>query len=161
MRETLPILRARRERRLARQRQTETRTHGAVFSLGTIFSLALSALILVSALAYADLTRDLPSIEILPRLLKPPDGHLLQPTRLYDRTGQHLLLTFAADQSPRGYAPLDQQNPNHLPAAMADGVIALADPQFWEHSGYVIEDWQDATAHPTLAQRLVRAPRYP
>jgi hypothetical protein len=121
MRQTLPILHARRERRLARQRQSGARTRGAAFSLGVIFSLALAALILAAALAYADLTRDLPSIEALPRLLNPPDGLLLQPTRLYDRSGEHLLLTFASSQSPRGYVPLDPQNPNHIPPVIANG----------------------------------------
>lgn len=155
MRETLPILRARRERRLARQRATEARGRGAVFSLGTIFTLALAALILAAALGYADLTRGLPSVDLLPRLLDPPDGLLLQPTRIYDRTGQHLLLTFAPDESPRGYAPLNEEHPNHLPPALADGVVELADPEFWEHPGYDTRGWQDPSAHPTLAQRLV------
>ena len=45
------------------------------------------------AWAYAEITNDLPSIDRLPALLEPPDGLFLQPTRLYDRTGEHLLLT--------------------------------------------------------------------
>jgi hypothetical protein len=48
---------------------------------------------LAVGLAYADLTHDLPNIQYLGILLNPPDGLLLQPTRIYDRSGAHLLLT--------------------------------------------------------------------
>jgi membrane peptidoglycan carboxypeptidase len=120
-----------------------------------VISITLAALILVSALSYADLTRDLPSVEILPRLLNPPDGLLLQPTRIYDRTGQQLLYTFAPVESPRRYIPLNEQNPQHLPKALADAVIAMADPQFWLHSGYAINGFDNPELHPTIAQRLI------
>lgn len=155
MRETLPILRTRRERRLAGLRKSEGRRRGLLLGAGMVLSLALAALILAAALAYAGLTRDLPSIELLPRLLDPPDGLLLQPTRIYDRTGEHLLAIFAPEESPRNYAPLNQANPNHLPQALADAVVALHDPGFWDHSGYAIQGWDEPELHPTLAQRLV------
>lgn len=155
MRETLPILRTRRERRLAGLRKSEGRRRGVLLGVGMLSSLALAALILAAALAYAGLTRDLPSIELLPRLLNPPHGLLLQPTRIYDRSGEHLLVTFAPDGSPHGYVPLDQANPNHLPQALADAVVALIDPGFRDHSGYVLQGWDDPNLHPTLAQRLV------
>ncbi len=155
MQQITPILRARRERRLAKQRKTEGRARRFFFSAGMVLSILLAALILVTALAYADLTRALPSIEILPRLLNPPDGLLLQPTRIYDRTGQHLLANFAPDLSPRGYVPLGNQNPQHIPQPLADAVIALTDPGFWNHSGYAINGWTQPDLHPTIAQRLV------
>jgi len=155
MQELRPILRSRRTRRLAKLRKGDDRSRGAILSVGMILSLLIAALILVTALTYADLTRDLPSVEILPRLLNPPDGLLLQPTRIYDRTGQNLLVTFAPDPSPRGYLPLNEKNPNHIPAPLAEAIVALADPGFWKHSGYALDGWQDPDLHPTLAQRLV------
>jgi|GEM_PF-6286378 len=75
------VLRARRERRLEKQRKSSGRARCALLGFGMVFSLVLAALILLGAFAYADVTRDLPSVEILPRLLNPPDGLLLQPTR--------------------------------------------------------------------------------
>ena len=82
-----------------------------------VFSIFLAALILLGAFAYADVTRELPSVEILPRLLNPPDGLLLQPTRIYDRTGEQVLFTFASDDnSPRRYIPINEQNPQHIPS---------------------------------------------
>jgi membrane peptidoglycan carboxypeptidase len=155
MQELRPILRSRRERRLAKIRKSEGRSRSVILSVGMILSLVLAALILATALAYADLTRDLPSLELLPRLLNPPDGLLLQPTRIYDRTGEHLLSAFAPDDSPRGYVALDENNPQHIPPALAEAVVTLNDPTFWEHPGYSLDGWQDPDLHPTLAQRLV------
>ncbi|MGE5250468.1 MAG: transglycosylase domain-containing protein [Bacteroidota bacterium] len=155
MSQTIPILRGRRDRRLSRLRRRSARTRAAVISAGMVLSLALAGLILGAALGYADLTRGLPSVESLPRLLSPPDGMLLQPTRVYDRTGQHVLLSFGLDESPRAYLALNEENPQHLAPELASVVVALADPGFWRHSGYAINGWQDPSLHPTIAERLV------
>jgi membrane peptidoglycan carboxypeptidase len=115
----------------------------------------LALLILGAGLAYADLTHDLPNVALLPILLNPPDGLLLQPTRLYDRTGEHLLSAFAPTDTPRRYLQLNEQSPQHLPESLARALVASADPGFWAHGGYLIGGWNDPDAHPTLAQQLV------
>src|SRR5262245_65198906 len=102
---TIPILRARREKRLARQQAREARTRNCLLVAGMFLSLLIAGLIVFSAFTYVNLTRDLPSVEILPALLNPPDGLLLQPTRIYDRTRENLLFTFAPNDSPRRYIP--------------------------------------------------------
>jgi len=127
---TLPILRTRRDRRLNQQNKKSARMRGVILSGGIVISLLLAVMIFVVAFAYADITRDLPSTEILPRLLNPPDGLLLQPTRIYDRTGLQLLATFAPNDSPRRYIPVNEQNPQHLPGYVLDAFIAVLDPQF-------------------------------
>jgi len=152
---TIPILRARRERRLARQRAREARTRNLFLSAGMILSLVSAALIIATAFAYVNLTRDLPSTDILPILLNPPDGLLLQPTRIYDRTGKQILFTFAPNDSPRRYIPLSDTNPQHLPKSLADAVIATSDPNFYNHSGYTLNAITNYELHPTLAQKLV------
>ena len=151
---TIPILRARRERRLARQRTSESRTRNTLLTVGMLLSLLTAVLIIVSAFAYVDLTRDLPSTEILPILLNPPDGLLLQPTRIYDRTGENILFTFAPNDSQRRYVPLSEANPQHLPKSLSDSVIAKIDPYFWEHPGYTLTTILNYELHSTLAQRL-------
>ncbi|HEX5837542.1 MAG TPA: transglycosylase domain-containing protein, partial [Anaerolineales bacterium] len=152
---TIPILRARRERRLDRQRLSEARTRTLFLNLGMLLSLLIAALIIASAFAYIDLTRDLPSIQILPNLLNPPNGLLLQPTRIYDRTGDQLLFSFSPDDSARRYIPLSETNPQHLPKSLADAVVAEIDPGFWSHPGYTFDTLTDVEVHPTLAQKLV------
>jgi membrane peptidoglycan carboxypeptidase len=151
---TIPILRARRERRLARQRASESRTRSTLLTAGMILSLSIAVLIITTAFTYVNLTRDLPSAEILPILLNPPDGLLLQPTRIYDRTGENLLFTFAPNDSQRRYLPLSETNPQHLPKSLSDAVIAKIDPYFWEHPGYTLTTIPNYDVHPTLAQRL-------
>ena len=91
----------------------------------------------------------------MPGLLNPPNGLLLQPTRVYDRTGQHILKTFAPTESPRRYIPLDPGNPQHLPELLVQATLAMADPTFWEHSGYALTGLANPDLHPTIAQQLV------
>lgn len=152
---TLPILRARRERRLEQQNKRSAQTRGMIVSAGLLVSLVLAAAIIIGAFAYADITRELPSTEILPRLLNPPDGLLLQPTRIYDRTGLQLLATFAPNDSPRRYIPVNEQIPQHIPENLINAVIAVADPPFSTHFGYAIQGYDDPELHPTIAQKLV------
>ncbi len=154
MPESLPILRARRKRRLSGQEAAAGRRRSLLLGLGAFASLIGAALILSIALAYADLTRELPSVDILPQLLNPPGGLLLQPTRIYDSSGTHLLFTFAPDGSSRRYIPLAESNPQHIPASLAAAVVAMVDPQFWNHSGYVVNGTDNPELHPTIAQRL-------
>ena len=123
--------------------------------VGILLSLLLALLILLAALSYADLTRGLPNVDILPALLNPPDGLLLQPTRVYDRSGKHLLLTFAPNDTVRRYLPLNPGSPQHLPDFLAKATVAVADPDFWNHGGYFLAGWQDPESHPTIAQKLV------
>lgn len=120
-----------------------------------VFSILLAVAIISAALAYADITRNLPSIDILPHLLNPPDGLLLQPTRIYDRSGLNLLFTFSTDESARRYIPINESNPQHIPQALVNAVIAVQDPYFWKHSGYSIEGYDNPDLHPTIAQQLV------
>ncbi|MBI3738184.1 MAG: hypothetical protein HY258_03965, partial [Chloroflexi bacterium] len=90
MSETTSIVRRRRSRRAEGRHVRETRFRMGGVGFGIILSLLIAIIILLAALAYANLTRDLPNVDLLPTLLNPPDGLLLQPTRVYDRTGQHL-----------------------------------------------------------------------
>ena len=152
---TIPILRNRRERRLAHQQLREGRTRNILLVAGMFLSLIIASSILVTAFAYINLTRSLPPVELLPALLNPPDGLLLQPTRIYDRTGQNLLFTFSTDDSTRRYIPLSEATPQHLSKFLGDAVIARMDPDFWNHPGYSLATLTDPEAHPTLAQRLV------
>ena len=149
------ILRRRRDRRESAHRSVEARTRRIALGFGFALSTLLALLILGAALFYANLTRDLPSVKSLPGLLNPPDGLLLQPTRIYDRSGQHILKTFAPSESPRRYIPLDPGNPQHLPDSLVQATIAMADPTFWEHSGYVLTGLSNPDLHPTIAQQLV------
>src|SRR5512140_1882170 len=147
----LTILRQRRHRRDQTRSSAEQRSRRAIFGFGFTFSLALVVLVLAAALAYASLTRGLPPLEQIPLLLTPQDGQLLQPTRFYDRTAQHLIAVLSPTDSSRTYISYDQ-----FPSALVYATLALTEPNFWTSPGYSFKGWQDPQSHPTLAQRLVR-----
>ncbi|MEW5869281.1 MAG: transglycosylase domain-containing protein [Chloroflexota bacterium] len=150
---------AMRQRRRARAGESPAYRLGLGCSGLVGLVLAVGGILL--ALGYASLGRDLPSIEGLPALLEPTGSPLLQPTRLYDRSGEHLLLTLEHPATAgRQYLHIPQPGPAaSLPddalvsTSLITATLAAADPGFWQHPGFAIPGLQP-TEHPTLAQRL-------
>lgn len=107
------------------------------------------------AVVYAGIVRGLPSPEALPALLEPPGGQLLEPTRFYDRSGEHLLLALENPAARRrAYLSFDGEGSSRLPDALAKATVAYLEPAFWSDSGLSIHSlFQDG--QPTLARRLV------
>lgn len=150
----LPILRRRRERRLANRHLSEGRLTRGFFTSGMLLALFLAGSIIGGAFAYAYVTADLPPVELLPALLEPPNGSLLQPTRIYDRTGEHLLAVLAPADTPRNYFPLDPTAPEHLPDTLVRATVAVAEPDFYASPGFSLDGLTRPDEHPTLAQSL-------
>lgn len=148
-------------------------------SVAGLFGLLLAAGAILLAFGYSRVTQDLPPVEQLAALLESPGGLLLQPTRLYDHSGQVLLLTLENPDSPgRRYLPLPEPYPGMPPTAVPAGpaapsipaestlkrdalpdtlisaTLAASDPNFWTHSGFSLRSLAPES-HPTLAQRLV------
>ncbi|MCP4140975.1 MAG: hypothetical protein GY755_11925 [Chloroflexi bacterium] len=146
---TLNILRKRRKRRAQPERRLERGSRNMGVGCGVTLSLVLIFGIFSFIFSYQSLVRDLPPVEKLETLLNPRDGSLLQPTRVYDRSGENLIYLFAPEDKVRRYIPISTENPQHLPDALVQATIALADPDFWTHKGYSLG------ATPTLTQKLV------
>lgn len=122
---------------------------------GMLLSICLVISVISLAFVYADLTKDLPSIELLPRLLSPSDGLLVHPTQLFDRSGQHLLLSLENPAvAGHEYLPIDSNQPKHLSPSLIVATVAVSDPGFWSHPGFL---WRNlGNPQPsTLAERLV------
>lgn len=145
-----------RERRRWKDRRNPLGRLGLVFSTLVSVLLAVGALFL--ALAYLDVARDLPSLEALPVLLDPVGGSLLTPTRLYDRSGERVILTLenpaAHEKEYLRYTTETQGEPGTLPEGLALATIATVDPTFWDNPGYSLQGITSGE-QPTLAQRLV------
>ena len=148
------ILRARRRRRAARPR--------FIGRLGLIaavlFTLGLAAALIGVPLAYSSLVQDLPSLAVMPLMLEPPDGLLLHPTQILDRSGEHVLQDV---QNPaleeRRYLPVsenDSAETEVIAPVMVDAALAVLDPTFWTNPGFTLEGLTTGEAH-TIAQRLV------
>ncbi len=109
-----------------------------------------------AAFGYASITADLPPVGLLGQMLDPAAGSLLQPTRIYDRTGTHLLTILApAGQSMRKVVPLNATQAEHLPDTLVRATVAVIDPSFWQHPGYHLDGLDNPNEHPTLAQKMV------
>jgi membrane peptidoglycan carboxypeptidase len=153
--ETYLVVEQRRRRKTHRQNRVQQGSRRTAWGLGVLVGFGLVTLILAAVLAYASLTQDLPSPALLPALLDAPGGLLLQPTRIYDRSGQHLLLSLDSGQpGQRQVISLDAGIPDHLPQALVTATLAIEDPGFWNHPGFL---WTDLTGsrNDTLAEKLV------
>jgi len=143
------------KRHTFRQKHHRSPTIKIGLILSTAIGTGLAVLLVVSAFIYANFTRNLPSLDAIPLLLNPSNGLLLQPTRLYDRTGQNILLELANPAAPeREYFFVNDQKDPHFSAELLKATVASLDPGFWENPGYTPANLFDDT-HPTLAQKLV------
>ncbi len=142
----VPQIIAQREKRRRRQvRKPGTRLGRFATGFLAVFVFILGIGVIIGSYLYSTVVTDLPSIEILPLLLG-PDGNLRHPTRIYDRSGEHLLVSFENANATQGeYVFLEL-----IPQDVIDATLSTSDPDFWEHPGY---DSQGETR--TLAVRLV------
>ncbi|MEW6716019.1 MAG: penicillin-binding protein [Chloroflexota bacterium] len=154
--------------RRKRKAQTDKRLSSRLGRLGwgcsALFGLGIAFSAIIVAIIYADLSRDLPSVESLPALLESPDGPLFHPTRLYDRTGKNVLLIL---QNPsvteRHYLKLETQSlssrplkieppsPDTLPLTVAAATVAYNEPDYWQRPALRLS----LGAEPGLAEQLV------
>jgi membrane peptidoglycan carboxypeptidase len=156
-----------RERRRQKQRRNPMARTG--LGLSVLLSLSLFGAVIWLSTAYTALVRDLPSIEYIPALLEPPGGMLLHPTRLYDRSGSHLISALenpAAEGREYLYVPANwtkssladhEKGPIPFTAspteALVNATLAALDPDFWDHPGFQLGSLGGGEQK-SLAQRL-------
>jgi len=136
--------------------------HNPWMTIGLLIAILFCMFVVIVSLTgvwfYTNLTRDLPSIEVLPTLLEPPEGILLQPTRIYDRTQEHVILTLenpaVAGKRYLQVGKEGQVDEDHFSRYLIDATVMASDPGFWKHSGYTVIGLSEGE-HPTLAQGLV------
>jgi len=154
---TLPLILTIRNRKLRRQK-TQQRAAAGWRGTGRVLAAVLSLVAGVAALLggwqYAQITRDLPSIESLPFLLDRQNGTLLQPTRLYDRTGETLLQTLEVPGVQRRFLSADLNEEEHFSPHLLRLTVAVLEPGFWKSAGFSLAAWQ-RTEPQTIAERLV------
>ena len=116
--------------------------------------LVLLAVVLVAAgFLYARVTAGLPSLDVLPVMLNPVDGELLQPTTITDRSGETVLLTLENPGIERRYLAVNPEKTDHFNPQLVRAVVANLDPTFWENPGYSLQDWSNPEPA-TIAERL-------
>ncbi len=142
------IWRRRKRRQDAKQNwQNKQSKFAQLFAL--IFSTILALSILWAVYNYSIISKNLPSIEILPVLLNPEDGQLLEPTRIYDRSEE--IVIFSLENPNSNDAEYLQYS--EIPKYVIDATIAVLDPAFWDHDGFSYSLENNKT---TIAERLAK-----
>ena len=142
-----------RGRRKSKFRKTHLR---AGFSFTILISLLLAVVSLTIVIIFTLTTEDLPSLDLLPLLLEPPDGLLLQPTKFYDRSGQHIIHVVENPAvNERNYSYIEENSiGNTIPSTLVKATIVVSDPTFEKNPGFSLKGILNNT-HNTLAQQLV------
>lgn len=141
-----------------RQRRKETCRRNPTGKIGQGCALVVAILFAVGAFlafqGYSALIQDLPSVERIPALLQPPEGMLLQPTRLYDRSGEHQIAELRNPLTTGSeYLYLAGDARPLIPGQVISATLAADDPRFWQHRGFTLSGLVRDEA-PTLAQRM-------
>jgi len=134
------------------------RLKSAGFTALLIISFIIAGGIIAAASLYTWVTADLPSVEETAAFFDPQNGLILQPSRLYDRTGQHELFTLDNPGSLRAYVWLDPAQDVYFSPLLVQAVTAIAQPDFWQSSGVDWSRWSDPKPHTiaeSLAERLL------
>jgi membrane peptidoglycan carboxypeptidase len=146
------------QRRRERAKQAGNRPTGRVGGLlagsAAVILVIMAALVLAGGLFFADLTRDLPPPQKLEILLDEKNGQLLQPTGIYDRSGEHLLLTLENPEIPRTYLSVKEKADPHYSPLLVEIFLSQDDPEFWNHPGISLTSPLDPTPR-TIAEKLV------
>ncbi len=147
------LVRRRRRRQVSRSKTFDRRLGRSSFGCGLAAVPLLVLALVLAGLAFARVIAGLPSVEQLPVLLNPSNGVLLQPTRLYDRSAEKLLLVLDNPGVRRRYLSIDPAEPEHLSPHLAQVTVALYDPTFWTHPGFAW--WRPLDPNPlTIPEHL-------
>lgn len=151
------ILKARHRRRKKNDR-TFMRRSG--LGCAIVISISFTFCLIISTVVYAYMSRGLPSTATIPLLLEPPDGLLLQPTRFFDRSGQHIILELdnpaIEERTYLSFSDLSSQTDESTPIDLIAATISYIDPTFWNHPGITTIALK-SNGNRTIAQRLVSA----
>lgn len=131
------IIRSRRNQRKDHQHSIAARLGYIALALGIITSIFFAITIITITITYSSLTLDLPSPEILPSLFNPTDGKLLQPSRIFDRSGE-VVIAVLENKNAAGhrYLPIGEDKSSSLSSTLIQATIASSDPGIWTHPGF-------------------------
>ncbi|NLG99453.1 MAG: hypothetical protein GX491_19025 [Chloroflexi bacterium] len=148
------LIHRRHNRKNAVARSVRRRAARAAVGCGAFGLLGIITCFLVVSLAYASLVDGLPSLSLIPELLDPENGQLMQPTVIYDRSGTQILLTLENPGIPRRALRLDPGQPDHFSAELIRTTIGYLDPYYWQSAGFSLRSLT-APEPQTIAERIV------
>jgi membrane peptidoglycan carboxypeptidase len=151
---TLLLIRERQHQRIARRKHASRTLRSGLAGLLAVLLVIIAGLIIGFAFTYAGLTKDLPPVDALPVLLDAQNGALMQPTRLYDRTGQTLIYTLENPGISRRYLSLDTSQSESISPVFVEIVVAMQDSNFWQRPGLRWDNLSDSSPQ-TIPEKLI------
>jgi membrane carboxypeptidase/penicillin-binding protein len=150
------IIQARQRRNKLQGKSFSRRLAQISIAILIILSLLISVLIITASFRYASLLDDLPSHESLLPIFDELSKEQYSPTRLYDRTGQHLI-AILENPNARGqkYLPYGEDEQNNLSQNLILATISSNEPNFWNNPGLSWESLHNEN-RPTIAQKIIR-----
>ena len=149
------FIRRRRNRQSSEQEHAQNKVIKVLLSLVSLLAILTGITFAAGLLSLAYIANNLPLATDLERMLDPQTGLLLQPTRMFDRTGENQIAVLSPWDAPRIYFPLDQNAARHLPESIIISTVTVMEPGFWKNNGFTIYGLEDPNKHPTIAQKLV------
>ena len=154
------LLERRRRKQVRSEKSFISRSGQAGITLSLILCVVLVATLLLLAGVYTTITADLPSLEQISVLLNAQDGIMTQPTRFYDRSGEHVLYTLENPAILHTYLSVDPQKADHFSLQLVQVVLTLQQPDFWSSPGIRLGHLTDLEAY-TLSENLVKQLLFP
>jgi len=145
-----------RKKRSATGRRSLSNVGGHIaLVLITLLSVSMALTGILTAVSFAILIDDLPSLNELKLLLDPTEGILLEPTVFYDRSGEQILMKLENPAAgDKQYLHIDEKLDDQISKVLIDATVSTADPTFWDNPGYSFTG-SGSNEHPTIAQRFV------
>ncbi len=147
------VTKARRQRRSHTNRVRESTFGKAAWGFAALLVCVISLLVILVSWQYAQLTRDLPSIEQIPAQLNAQSPAFTRPTRLVDRSGTQVIFDLSMPGVQRKYVRLEGVG-DTVSADFSKALVALIEPDFWQSSGVDFRSLRPDD-HGTIAQLLV------
>ncbi len=148
------LIRQRQARRTALRNRRGRGWRRLLLTLLAVITSAAALAVIGLGWAYVSITRDLPPLGELVRLLDPQSGALLQPTRLYDRSGEQLIFSLENPGVLRRPLPIDPARVESISPALVQTVLVLQDPDFLSQPILRLSDLNNPQPG-TIAEKLV------
>jgi membrane peptidoglycan carboxypeptidase len=147
------VTKARRQRRTHITRVRSGIIGKASWGLAALLVCVIGGLVILAGWQYAQLTRDLPSIDQIPTQLNAQSPAFTRPTRLIDRTGTQVIYDLSMPGVQRKYIRLEGVGET-VSKDFSNALVALLEPNFWSTSG-VDFSTMSPDDHGSIAQLLV------
>jgi len=148
------FIRRRRENTLRKKYWPQRFLAGLGKSVLLLIGITLTLAVLAGSFAFTRVTRDLPSLDKIRLLLDEESGLFLEPTRIYDRSGEILLAELENPGVERRYLKLDPEEPNHFSAQLIRIMVSSLQPDFWSSPGFSLTELNNPRPV-TITERLV------